>query len=184
MTFAPALARGDDSDQVKVHLTGDPGLVLERKIEGTELWESLCVGTCDMQVPLDGAYRVSGRGVRPSLPIALVPAKKVLHLDTSPAYTAAFAGGVTLVIVGSLAMFGGVIAATVGATQQQVPTDCPPDVSCTPQQVNHASLIGGVLAVLTGALAIAGGSVALALGDHTRTRDTVALSPGGLTLKF
>jgi hypothetical protein len=171
-----------NADRVKVHLTGDPGLDLERKIEGTQLWESICVGTCDMQVPLDGQYRVSGRGVRPSLPIALIPAKNVLRLDTTPAYSAAFAGGITLVIVGSLAIFGGVIAATVGANPQSPP--CAFDGSCGAEPVGHGELIGGVLSVLTGALVVAVGAIVIAIGDHTRTRDAVALSGDGLTVRF
>jgi hypothetical protein len=181
--LASSSAWADESDRVKVHLTGDPGLDLERKIEGTQLWESICVGTCDMQVPLDGQYRVSGRGVRPSLPIALIPAKNVLRLDTTPAYSAAFAGGITLVIVGSLAIFGGAIAATVGANPQSPP--CSFDgSSCTAEPVGHGELIGGVLSVLTGALVVAVGAIVIAIGDHTRTRDAVALSGDGLTVRF
>ena len=178
--LAPSLAHAED-DRVKVHMTGDSGLVLERRIEDTELWESLCVGACDAKVPLAGSYRLNGRGLRPSLPISLLPAPNVLRLEARPAYSAAMAGGITLVIVGPLAMIGGLVAATVGSNSQ--PETCNFS-GCFPDPQSHASLIGGVLSLLTGALLTAAGGVALGFADHTSTRQQLSVSGRGLTVAF
>ncbi len=179
--LAPALARADD-DRVKVHMTGDSGLVLERRIEDTELWESLCVGTCDAKVPLAGSYRLNGRGMRPSLPISLLPAPNVLRLEARPAYSAAMAGGITLIIVGPLAMIGGLVAAVAGQTQSVGPCDF--GGNCVQEPASHASLIGGVLSIVTGALLTAAGGVALGFADHTSTRQQLSVSGRGLLVRF
>lgn len=173
-------------DEVKVHLTGAADLVLERRIEGTNLWESLCVGSCDTTVPFEGAYRVTGRGIRPSLPIALVSSSSsdVLHLDASPAYNVAVSGGIVTVIVGALAMFGGVTAAIADGGAQTEVAPCSFDSNCAPEPRGHALLIGGVATVLTGAVLVAGGIVAILLSGHTRTRQLASAGARGLSIAF
>ena len=182
LLFAPASARADD-ETVKVHMTGDSGLVLERRIEETSLWESVCVGTCDRPIQLEGSYRLNGRGLRPSLPIALLRAR-VLRLEALPAYDAAYVGGITLEIIGPMMLVGGVIATAVGTAQRPAPP-CPFDAPCPTQEPqSDAMLVGGVMTILTSAVLIGVGMVAILLGDHTRTRQLQALSARGLSITF
>jgi len=184
--IAPGVARADgDQDDVKVHVTGDPHLVVERQIEGTELWESLCTGACDAAVPRDGMYRVSGRAVRPSLPIALLPAgDHSLELRVSPGYRAAWVGGVLLSTLGPVVVTGGAVAVSQGTHQNEFTAPCPLDVSCTQEPQSNALVIGGVLAIAVGVVMFGAGVAALVLGDHTRVRQIVSVSPNGLRVTF
>lgn len=164
-------------------MTGESGLVLERRIEDTSLWESVCVGTCDRPIQLDGSYRLNGRGLRPSLPIALLPAR-VLRLEALPAYDAAYVGGIVLEIIGPMTLVGGVIATAVGGAQRALPP-CPFDAPCPTQEPqNNAMLVGGVMTIVTSAVLIGVGMVAILLGDHTRTRQLQALSARAFTVAF
>jgi hypothetical protein len=182
------VVRADLPDEIKVHVDGDdPGLVVERRIEETELWESVCTGTCDRKLPLGGRYRVLGRGIRESLWIALVPPEHdALHLDVRAAYSTAWAGGIALVAVGATAMFTGTVAFAVGANQHSEAIPCPFDATCPNQTENHSFAIAGGMTLVVGALMAAGGIGALILGSQTRVRQvaTLTVTPRGVAITF
>jgi len=185
-------ARADD-DNVPVKLEGQSGVVLERIIEGTDLWESLCVGKCDSPVPRDGLYRVTGRGVRPSLPLSLAPAPDgVVHLHPSVAYSSGFIGGIILSVVGPLVIMGGSIAVAVNNNNDTVPIEtgcsglgCPPSAPST-SVPNNGGVIGGGIAIGVGVALTVAGIIALAVSHHSSVLQTTAftVSPRNLTFTF
>jgi hypothetical protein len=172
-------------DEVKVHVDNEPDAIVERSIEGTQLWESVCTGACDRKLPLEGRYRVMGHGIRRSLPLALFPpTHDVLHLDVRPGYSAAWGGGIALVVMGGATIFAGSIALFVGLNQSSPPTFCPPDApECAPEPENHVAATGGGLTMLVGALMLAGGIGSIALGMQSRVTP-IALGPRGLRVTF
>ncbi len=167
----PSVAHAADDD-VNVKVTGDTQqVVLERAIVGTDLWESVCTGACDTNVPRDGKYRVSGHGVRESLPIALLPAvDNSVHLEVRSAYTTGWIGGLMLTIIGPIMTLSGIVA---------IATFTPPgNFSCPPNACNSTDLpiqsnapnIGGALLIGVGLVLTGMGIGALVLSEHTNVR--------------
>jgi len=195
MAFGAALiasrARADEvPDEVKVHVKGDSDLVVERSIENTDLWESVCVGTCDRKLPLEGRYRLIGRGIRQSLPIALVrPKDQMLHLDVKAAYTTAWAGGITLVAIGATTLFAGVITFIAGATQNTSPPcfegDCFGGSDPTTPQGHPATIAGAVMLGL-GSLMTTAGIISIVLGSQTHIQEmsVITIRPTGVSFTF
>ena len=186
-SFVTGLARADVPDEIKVHVDGDPNLVVERRIEDTELWESVCTGACDRKLPLVGRYRLLGRGIRESLWIALVPPEKdALKLDVKAGYSTAWGGGIALVALGATTMFAGTVGFIVGATQNQnLEFPCSFQSQCPEQRENHSVGIAGGMAFIVGALMVGGGIGAIILGSQTRVRQVTSfISPRGLTVSF
>ncbi len=185
---APVCARADVPDAVKVHVQGDSDVVIERSIENTELWESVCVGACDKKLPLEGRYRVLGRGIRQSLPLALIePKKDTLRLDVKTAYNAGWVGGITLVALGASVLFAGTITTAVGATQNTNPPcfefPCPPSDGSVP--ANHPATIAGVIMLGVGTLMVAAGIISLGVSSQTRVVPiALDVSPRGVRLTF
>jgi hypothetical protein len=93
-----------------VHLDGaGPGVVLQALDErGTEgKWQTVCAGACDRDLPTGGLYRIDGPGLRTSRPFRLHEGPRAdYRVDT--ASSLGFAGGLTLVIVGGLALVSGI----------------------------------------------------------------------------
>ncbi|HEX4517737.1 MAG TPA: hypothetical protein VH054_29540 [Polyangiaceae bacterium] len=178
------VARADVPDEIKVHVDGDPNLVVERKIEDTDLWESVCTGTCDRKLPLVGRYRLLGRGIRESLWIALVPPEHdALKLDVHAAYSTAWGGGIALVALGATTMFAGTVGFIVGASQHQEEFPC--INGCPAQPENHSVAIAGGMSFIVGALMLGGGIGAILLGSQTRVRQvTATMSARGLSVTF
>jgi hypothetical protein len=190
LLLLPVAAHAGDepsADEVKVHVAGDARLVLERRIGGTQLWESLCVGSCDTAVPRHGMYRIGGSEVRPSLPIALLPSHdRRVQLDVSSAYRAAWIGGVLMVSLGPLAMVGGALAVASGASQPTFTQPCPPQFTCNSNQEIHSNalVLGGVMTIILGAVLAGAGITTLAITQHSHVRQVVALSPTGVLVTF
>ncbi|HSQ64765.1 MAG TPA: hypothetical protein VLM85_16185 [Polyangiaceae bacterium] len=92
-----------------VHLEGaGPGIVLQALDErGTEgKWQTVCEGACDRDLPTGGLYRVDGPGLRTSRPFRLPEGSRVDY-QVHAASSLGFAGGLTLVIVGGVALLTG-----------------------------------------------------------------------------
>ncbi len=184
MPMVTGVARADVPDEIKVHVDGDPNLVVERRIEDTDLWESVCTGTCDRKLPLAGRYRLLGRGIRESLWIALVPPEhEALKLDVRAGYSTAWGGGIALVALGATAMFSGAVGFIVGASQHQEEFPC--INGCPAQPENHSVAIAGGMSFIVGALMLGGGIGAIILGSQTRVRQvTAAITARGLSVSF
>jgi hypothetical protein len=191
--MVPLGARADDDTDavhVDVSKTTDNSvtLVLERLIDGTELWESVCVGTCDSKVAREGEYRVNGHGLRPSRPFALAPAHQSdrVRLDASVAYKAGWVGGILLTVLGPVVALGGGIA--IASNQSQtVPIEmpcsqCVPPTATTP---TSNAPIAGAFAIGTGIAMTIAGIVAIVATNHTSVRQRAFMvSPRSLTLTF
>lgn len=87
-----------------VHLSGTSNDVVLQAMHADGTWSTACNGSCDRPVPTAGTYRIDGLGLRASEPFSVEGAK--VSLTVGAASSAAFAGGVTLLVVGILA--GGV----------------------------------------------------------------------------
>jgi hypothetical protein len=191
-----AHADDDDGPRVPVHVTSRDGdtapLVVERRIPDVDLWESVCTGTCDRKLPADGAYRLSGRGIRPSLPISFISnGHDPVRLDVRPTYSSGWAGGVVLTIMGPLAMVIGTFVTVAGASQTSSETEvppCPNDVQCTSSSpgTNNALLIGGVGMLGVGLAVTIAGIFGLTRTDHSTVTQigAVTLSARSLTIRF
>ena len=185
IALSARVARADLPDEIKVHVDGDPNLVVERRIEDTDLWESVCTGVCDRKLPLTGRYRLLGRGIRESLWIALVPPEKdALKLDVRAGYSTAWGGGIALVALGATTMFAGTVGFIVGASQHQQELPCTFEVNCGQPQNNSVAIAGG-MTFIVGALMVGGGIGAIILGSQTRVRQvTATFSARGLSVTF
>ena len=180
-----------DENEIKVHVDGDQRLVVERRLADSELWESVCRGACDASLPRDGTYRVTGHGIRPSLPLALLydPRGGRANLAVKSRYESGWYGALVLTILGPSVMVGGTFATIAGATQNntnEVPP-CPFDVSCPNEPPpSHGLLVGGVGGLITGALMTTAGILGLVLTDHSTVHQLGAftLSPRGMMIRF
>jgi hypothetical protein len=100
-TAAPAPKEGP---LVKVHISGEPSAVLDRRPAGMETWVPACAAPCDEDLPLGDEYRLSGPGLRSSRQFRLdgSPGGRVeLHVNPSSKtswWVGAGVGGMGLVI--------------------------------------------------------------------------------------
>jgi hypothetical protein len=63
---APAPAAPKEGPLVKVHISGDDTVLLDRRPAGQEAWVPACSAPCDEDLPLGDDYRISGPGLRSS----------------------------------------------------------------------------------------------------------------------
>jgi hypothetical protein len=63
-------AHADDTGaHVHVHVRSREPVIVERR--ESDRWVPVCSAPCDVALPMDAAYRINGRGVRPSAPFRL-----------------------------------------------------------------------------------------------------------------
>jgi hypothetical protein len=96
-----------------VHLEGEGAAVVQRAhTNGT--WTGVCIAPCDRALPLDGVYRIDGRGLKTSTPFALRAGPGDYEtLRVHGASRGAFTAGVVLLAAGPAAGTG-VTLAVVG----------------------------------------------------------------------
>jgi hypothetical protein len=200
VVMAPLGARADDeADAVHVDVakTADDGLtlVLERIIDGTDLWESVCVGTCDSKVSREGQYRVNGHGLRPSLPFALAPERQSarVHLDAKVSYKAGWVGGILLTVLGPVVALGGGIAIATSNQSQPIPIEqpcsqngCPPPSNSGTQVPTSNVPFAAAFTIGVGVAMTIAGIVAIITTDHTtvRQRGAMTFSPRSMSVTF
>lgn len=87
---------GGDVDVEMQTMNGTPN---GKRIVGT--WATMCSAPCDQELPLSGAYRLAGSGVRASRSFKLAgkPGDHVV-ISADPSSKGAFAGGIVLISVG------------------------------------------------------------------------------------
>jgi hypothetical protein len=91
-----------------LHLDGDLAgalQALDMRAGSESPWATVCAGTCDRALPRTTLYRIGGSGVRTSKVFQLDGDRETLHVET--ASSTAFAGGLTLTIVGGAAFLQG-----------------------------------------------------------------------------
>ena len=105
ITSVAAAAAQQPPATVRVHLDGDPRLVLEMKDEIG--WTFVCQAPCDLRVPFDNAYRVNGEGIQHSRKFGLPWTYGEARLDVRP-------GAQGLHVFGIVTMAFGVSAMSIG----------------------------------------------------------------------
>ncbi|MEO7112856.1 MAG: hypothetical protein ABI183_20605 [Polyangiaceae bacterium] len=88
-----------DGGDVDVEMQTMNGTPAGKKVTGT--WATMCSSPCDQELPLAGAYRLAGSGVRASRSFKLVghPGDHVT-ISADPSSKGGFAGGIVLISVG------------------------------------------------------------------------------------
>lgn len=100
--------------EVVVHLNATPDVTLEREDDGD--WTEVCVAPCDMPFSARKRYRVGG-GIRDSEPFWLRQTQPGLAIvDVESRSRGLHAFGDVLIGIGSGMIFGGLLAAGMGAT--------------------------------------------------------------------
>jgi hypothetical protein len=90
-----------------VHLDGPPNAIVQAlDPRGTMTWTDVCNGACDRALPTDGLYRVDAPGIRTSRAFKIEGSRSELTVNT--ASSAGFVGGLTLLIVGGVALVNGI----------------------------------------------------------------------------
>ncbi len=192
IAVTPRTSRADENgtDDVRVHVEGDPQVILERRIPDVDLWESMCRGKCDALLPLEGSYRVSGHGIRASMPLTFTSAPdNAVKLEVGTAYSSGYYGSMMLTIFGPIVMLAGTFTAIAGATasHEDFEPPCASGQTCvaSPPQSN-AVTIAGVGMIGTGLVMMVAGLVGLGTTNHSTVRQlgNVTLSARSLTVRF
>lgn len=95
-------ARADEpaAGRVRVHVRTPEAVTLERRAEDSP-WERVCSSPCDVDVPVEGRYRINGDGVHRSRSFRLEPSPQgEVTLDVEPGSSLAHTGGVVMLILG------------------------------------------------------------------------------------
>ncbi len=155
---------------IDVHVDAPPGTVIESSPPNEGTWAPVCVAPCDMPLPWGRDYRINGDGVMPSSPFVLqgLPGQRE-DIAVRLASTHAYAGSVTLMVVGSLGMAAGVVL-LLGSVLANA-SDCfdgPPGVPC--QDVALNAQIGGAVSLAAGTAALITGIVLLRYSRSTQTQ--------------
>lgn len=115
-TTAPPQPTGS----VLVHMEGSDDVVLEQ-LSSSGAWREVCAAPCDKPLALGMEYRIGGSGTRASKPFDLEAENgQRLVLDVSRASSGAYAGGIVLISLGSVATFVGLIVLAVGGLQNDI----------------------------------------------------------------
>jgi hypothetical protein len=184
-------ADGNGMDEVRVHVEGDPQVVLERRIPDVDLWESMCRGKCDAFLPLEGSYRVSGHGIRSSVPLTFASAPdNTVKLEVGTAYSSGYYGSMMLTILGPIIMLSGTFTAIAGATANHESFDEPPcgfgQTCLTPPPQSNEVTIAGIGMIGTGLVMMIAGLYGLGTTNHSTVRQigNLTLSARSLTFHF
>jgi len=90
-----------------VHVDGPPDAIVQAlDPRGTMAWTEVCKGACDRELPADGLYRIDAPGIRTSRAFKIEGPRSDLGVKT--ASSAGFVGGLTLLIVGGVALVNGI----------------------------------------------------------------------------
>lgn len=104
---------------VRVHITSEQTILLDRRPQGAETWVPACTSPCDEELPLGDTYRLSGAGVRATSEFRLQGAEgghvdlKVDAATKRAWWVGAGIGGLGLVLDGYglyLALVGSLVA--------------------------------------------------------------------------
>jgi hypothetical protein len=153
-----------------VHLEAESGVVLESALPRGRQWTTVCAAPCDVPLPLDRDYRVSGEGIRNSRVFRLEanPGQRVI-ISVSPTSKGAFAGGIALTSVGAGGIVVGLVMVLVGLVN-----NCVTSVTCEQNQSNAPLEEAGASVALIGLGAMVAGIVLFATNIHSRATPTLA----------
>lgn len=161
-------------------------------------WERLCVSPCDRAVSSEGAYRITGDGIRDSKTFHLDPAGPTT-LAVEPTSSGARAGAVVLTVVGSIGLLPIVGVTSLIAAGEIIgaificPLAAAFETVKSQQGAEYGNCLGDIATLfapgyteawvwvpaLAGAAMLTGGIVGLVATPHTSVRRSMA-SPAAL----
>jgi hypothetical protein len=128
-----------------VHLEGEDAAVVARA-HTSGAWTGVCAAPCDRALPLDGVYRIEGRGLKTSTPFALRAGPGDYEtLRVHGASRGAFTAGVVLLAAGPAAGIG----VTLGVVGQHLASGSGP-LQGTDRTVVDVSLGAAAASVVIG----------------------------------
>jgi hypothetical protein len=147
-----------------VHVEGVDSDVFVQMLDAnrTTGWVEVCKGACDQELPSDALYRIRGGGIRGSAPFRLEGARADLHVKT--ASSTAFVGGLTMAILGGLAVVNGLSFFVLAALYWN-------DGLITAGTQRDLNIAGGITTGIGVGLLVGGGVL---LGGNLRTSVTGA----------
>jgi hypothetical protein len=163
-----------------VHLEAEQGAVLESATNPrSRQWTAVCSAPCDLVLPLDREYRVSGEDMRNSRTFQLgaAPGQHVF-ITVSPASKGAFAAGIGLTSVGGGGIIVGLSMLLVGLVLDV--SNCADGIDCNSQPRSEATLLdAGAIVSVIGLGVMIGGIVLFATNFKSHASTTVSqLLPG------
>jgi hypothetical protein len=115
----PPASTGPRQGSATIHIEGADGASLERSTGGG--WEDVCTAPCDKEMPLEGAYRLSGGGIRDSNGFAFGEAnpgdRVTIRTNTSSSVAHGF--GIGFVIAGPIIGFTGIFVAAIASLSNE-----------------------------------------------------------------
>jgi hypothetical protein len=157
---------------VVVHLDAEQGVTLQGLPSGAKRWAPVCAAPCDFLVPLEGEYRITGRGLRSTKPFVLVgETGQRINLEVEPSSQGGFVGGIVLGSVGVVSVITGTVLWLLGAACSGGACS----VGDTSDNGTYSTMeTAGVVLSVTGAAALVGGIVLLVSNIHSTSRQTLA----------
>jgi hypothetical protein len=152
---------------VRVHISTDQNVLLDRRPEGSETWVPACAAPCDEELPLNDTYRLSGSAMRSSTEFRLhgSPGGRVdLAVDPSTKrawWVGAGIGGMGLVIDGYglyIALLGALMSNSSCYPSDYSTRSCDSSRSAgqTMRNVGLVMLIPGTAAAIVGGAMMVG----------------------------
>jgi hypothetical protein len=151
----PPPAPRTSGEMVWVHIEGSDEARLEQDATGRGGWQQVCSAPCDMQLPNDKDYRITGGGMKSS---------RVFHLaghtgdhetvTVSPGSKGWLVVGIVLLPIAGLTMFVGLIAGLVGSFAEAAGDRNGAGLASggwTAFGVGTAALIGGIVLIVSNA---------------------------------
>lgn len=137
---------------VRVHLEGDPRLVLETRVEGG--WTPICQAPCDQRVSDDALYRVNGDGIQPSRKFALPSTYGEAVVVAAPGSAGLHTFGLVTIGLGAAAFIAGLQTMLVAVLTETCGDCIGGFANTTAPNVAWALMGGGVLALIGGGIAV------------------------------
>lgn len=155
----------------RVHVTSPSTVILYRHPAGTTSWVKACTSPCDIELPLNDMYRVTGNNVSQSADFALHGSPGgTANVDVSPQSTAGIVFGGLIGGAGLLTGYIGLLVTLVGLGGG-ADDDC-----CTSDSDKKSMVRGGLIAMGVGALLTVGGTLMFVASAKT---DATAGPAGG-----
>jgi hypothetical protein len=157
---------------VTLHVESPYVVDVERRDSPRQPWASVCVNPCDAAVPVEGEYRVRGRGVTSSVPFRLAPRGEAATVDVTPGNKKKLRTGWFLVSGGVAAALVGSVIDGVGTMAGSVAGQGDAGDSGKTSNTRQNLYLGGTLLVIAGlATAFYGGSLVFN-NQHSGVKET------------
>lgn len=160
-------------EMVWVHIEGSDEARLQQDTTGNGDWRQVCSAPCDIQLPNDKDYRITGGGMKASRVFNLAGHRGDHETVTvSPGSKGWFVMGIVLLPLGGVTMFFGLIFGLIGSVAE-----------AAGDQGASGLASGGWTAFAIGTAALVGGIVLVVSNAKTGVSQDVATAQTGLLLR-